>query len=170
MRFADAYIPVRSPPTAATGFCCSLDLSPLLAAFLAIPHLHTCIFKVFSIPRGEYDIVQGVVQCPTQRPYPSLVGLRNGSGGDSSMYVHYTDTACTLLMLVAQLTVHVRRILAVWHLGPSPPCRLPQSGGRKEEEVLLYTRVLFFDILHSSFEMPEVKPFVGISSSLSHSK
>ena len=29
------------------------------------PHLHRCILKIFSIPRSEYDIIWGVVQCST---------------------------------------------------------------------------------------------------------
>ena len=69
--------------------------------------------------RAELCDVRGMCFLLTASIYFALrcrtvgLGLHNNSEGDSSMYVHYTDTACILLMPVAQLTVHVQHISAL---------------------------------------------------------
>ena len=63
---------------------------------------HERILVVFGIPKGEYHIIQGVVQRQTQKPCPGLAALWN----DSAMYMYYIDVECVSLMIVAQSTVH----------------------------------------------------------------
>ena len=53
--------------------CSTLDVP--LAAFLAAPRLHGGILKVFSIPRSEFNIFQGIVRCPMVYKLKTLPGL-----------------------------------------------------------------------------------------------
>ena len=76
------------------------------------PHLHGHIPKVIGIPGGQYDILQGVVHCLmtyNSNILPRLAQPCNNSGSIPPMYVRYTDTTCTSLMLVVQSTIHTWR-------------------------------------------------------------
>ena len=121
MHFAGVCSPTYSPSTTHIGFVAPWTFPPRrlprrphtsMRAFSrssAYPEVSTISFKAsFSVQ-----------PLTIQRPCPDLARPCNDSGSDSSMYVHYTYTACTFLMLVAQLTVHARRILSLYHLGPS---------------------------------------------------
>ena len=126
MHFADACNSSHSPLAAATGFVAPWICPPSAPPSSLPPHLHRHIFKVFSIPGGEYNIHQGVVQCSTAynlTTLPSSLRWCDDSGSDSPIHVRYTDTAYDSLMLLVQST---RRQPAFQHPEASPPRRLPR--------------------------------------------
>ena len=66
------------------------------------------ILKVFSMLKGEYDVIQRVKRVNSvqmaynSKTLPRLGRPWNDSGSDSSRYVRHTDTTCATLMLVVQ--------------------------------------------------------------------
>ena len=105
MHFADACSSSHSPPVAAMSFVAPWICPPSLLPSSLPPHLHRRIFKVFSIPGGEYNIHQGIVQCSTAYnllTLPSSLRWCHNSRSDSPIHVHCRDTACNSLMLLVQ--------------------------------------------------------------------
>ena len=95
-----------------------------------LPHCPAppCIIKVLSIPRGEYDIIQGIVQCLmayNSQTLPRLAWtiwqLQGWLPYVCVLYMYCIN----LLILVTSPIVHVWGKSASWPLGPAFP--LPPS-------------------------------------------
>ena len=87
----------------------------LVSQLVVKASLHGRIIKALGIPEGKYGIIGGVVQArslTTRRSCPGSPRLCDNSRSDSPMYVRYTHTAYTSLMLVVQPTVHAQQQLA----------------------------------------------------------
>ena len=73
------------------------------------PRFHVCIFKGFGLLEGKCNIIQVVVRSLMAYNLKTLcrlgrtARLPDDPRSGSSMYVHYTDTACALLILPSNL-------------------------------------------------------------------